>query len=618
MDLSQITSAWIATLGRLGFLTITLGILTLLMPCNPGMYWWTRLRGFLTDLVYWFIVPLFTRMATLGILALCIGWLYRGAEPNLLPVSELPLWLQLGLILIIQDILLYWIHRWFHADWAWKFHAIHHSSKILDWVSTSRFHPVNQIISFSIVDVFVLLLGFRQENVACLAIFNVAYSAFVHANLNWDFGSFRYVLASPIFHRWHHTTEEEGLDKNFASTFPILDIMFGTYYMPKNRLPERFGTGNNDVPESFLGQLIYPFRWSGDQRMTVFFGRLSLGILSLAMTGLGGLIVFVEQENTTEMMEKKDNKHSATEVNSLRFQLNTKVPVLSVAMSADGRYVAATGMDGSVTRWEPATQTVWSYPAHIRSAKTVSMNADGSRLVSGGYDRYVRLLNAIDRQIIASRQENSGVLGVAISADGQQIASCSADGTIQIWKSSEPSFPRRIRVGETLPGIGMSPDGSRIASAGVDGLIRIWDTENGKQEYVLRGPARLAFCVALSNNCGCITAGSQDGFLRVWDGKTGQMLFVTQAHTEGILGVSITPDGKLIATGSADGLMKMWNGRTGADLGIFKQHLGGVSSVSICANGRWAVSGGLDSTVKVWSLATLSVKSSGAEEATGQ
>ena len=61
-------------------------------------------------------------------------------------------------------------------------------------------------------------------------------------------------------HRWHHTSEDEGLDRNFSGLFPLIDVLFGTFYMPKDRLPERFGLKNEDVPAGFWGQLAYPFR----------------------------------------------------------------------------------------------------------------------------------------------------------------------------------------------------------------------------------------------------------------------------------------------------------------------------------------------------------------------
>ena len=68
------------------------------------------------------------------------------------------------------------------------------------------------------------------------------------------------MIATPVFHRWHHTTQKEGINKNFASTFPFLDLLFGTFYMPAGKLPEQFGNGENDYPEDFWGQFIHPFR----------------------------------------------------------------------------------------------------------------------------------------------------------------------------------------------------------------------------------------------------------------------------------------------------------------------------------------------------------------------
>jgi sterol desaturase/sphingolipid hydroxylase (fatty acid hydroxylase superfamily) len=81
----------------------------------------------------------------------------------------------------------------------------------------------------------------------------------LHANVSWTYGRLRYLIASPTFHRWHHTSEEEGLDKNFAGLFPFIDLAFGTFYMPPGRQPERLGIVNDDVPDGLLAQLAYPF-----------------------------------------------------------------------------------------------------------------------------------------------------------------------------------------------------------------------------------------------------------------------------------------------------------------------------------------------------------------------
>ena len=107
----------------------------------------------------------------------------------------------------------------------------------------------------------LLLAGISPNVLVFLGPFTIAHSAFVHANLNWTLGPFKYVLAGPVFHRWHHTSAEQGGEKNFASTFPVLDLMFGTFYMPKDELPDPYGVADqSSFPREIIGQLAYPFR----------------------------------------------------------------------------------------------------------------------------------------------------------------------------------------------------------------------------------------------------------------------------------------------------------------------------------------------------------------------
>ena len=258
--IANIGDFWLETLAWVTGLTLVFAILVRLMPCNPGMYWWKDLRAAATDFIYWFLVPLSLRLARMFLLWAGVRLLFGGRDSQLLPVRDLPVWLQCVAILLLQDVLLYVMHRFFHTRLAWRFHAIHHSPTVLDWMSTARFHPVNNLLAFTLADVTVLLLGFAPAALVILTPFNLIYSAMTHANLNWTFGPLRYVFASPVFHRWHHTTEKEGLNKNFASTFPFLDLLLGSFYMPPGRLPKQFGNGEADFPDDFWGQLLHPFR----------------------------------------------------------------------------------------------------------------------------------------------------------------------------------------------------------------------------------------------------------------------------------------------------------------------------------------------------------------------
>jgi len=228
-------------------------------------------KGMVADTLYWFLgTPLIYgsagRLIGQGLFYLFfVGGIYSVASLNhiregLPLVSTLPVLLQAFLILLIMDFIQYWTHRMFHTRKFWDFHAIHHSPANVDWLTSARFHPVNIIIHSTCVGALVYMIGFSPEAWVILAPFNIIYSPLVHANVNWTYGPFRYFLASPAFHRWHHTYFEEGGNKNFAPTFPFIDIVFGTYYDPKGKRPEVFGIAGNPVSDNIFAQLIYPFR----------------------------------------------------------------------------------------------------------------------------------------------------------------------------------------------------------------------------------------------------------------------------------------------------------------------------------------------------------------------
>lgn len=245
-------------------LSLVFGVAQRIWPSARGQK--TFRRGFLTDCIYWLWTPVVTRGITPLAIAIALMPLVvlHGTSLKVLlhgfgTLGAQPLALQGVEIFVLGDFLGYWQHRLFHGRALWPFHAIHHSSTDLDWLSSVRLHPVNDVISRLIVAVPLVAAGFNVGVVALYAPFATFYAIALHANLNWDYGPLRYVIVSPAFHRWHHTSADEGLDKNFAGAFPLWDLVFGTFYMPR-RQPTSFGI-SDPVPRGFIGQMIAPFRW---------------------------------------------------------------------------------------------------------------------------------------------------------------------------------------------------------------------------------------------------------------------------------------------------------------------------------------------------------------------
>jgi len=248
-------------------LALGFGVIEWLWPAVPRRP--LARKGVRTDLIYWFFSPLIAKWITRGavivamipIVLLVYGKVEKEAIVGFGPLGRQPVWLQAIEVLIIGELVGYWMHRLFHRGRLWAFHAVHHSSTQVDWLSAVRVHPVNEALTrVAQISPFVLL-GFNPLVLAGYAPLLTLYAIMLHANVDWTFGPLRYVVASPAFHRWHHTKEAEAMGKNFGGLLPVWDLAFGTFYMPADKRPREFGVSDGDaVAEGFIGQMVGPFR----------------------------------------------------------------------------------------------------------------------------------------------------------------------------------------------------------------------------------------------------------------------------------------------------------------------------------------------------------------------
>jgi sterol desaturase/sphingolipid hydroxylase (fatty acid hydroxylase superfamily) len=247
--------AWLVVIASLMWL------LERVRPVRPGQ---TLLRsGFVTDLIYW-LIPyfLYGPLGPKPLAAAAAGLASRltgSPEIGFAAVAAQPFWLQAVEAFVLADFLSYWAHRWLHGRTLWAFHAIHHGSVEMDWLSTVRNHPVNVALQRVVLTAPLILVGFPAAVVLAIGPASAMYNFFTHANLDWRFGPLRYVFVSPILHRWHHTPEAEGCNSNFGEALAIWDVLFGTFYLP-DRQPERLGLVDSP-PEDFVGQTLWPIRY---------------------------------------------------------------------------------------------------------------------------------------------------------------------------------------------------------------------------------------------------------------------------------------------------------------------------------------------------------------------
>jgi sterol desaturase/sphingolipid hydroxylase (fatty acid hydroxylase superfamily) len=213
-------------------------------------------RGLLTDLTHVLVNGLFSAVGAIVLVvlfALPLIWL-RALDV----VGYLPTAVAIPLAVALVVVGNYWGHRLTHrVPFLWRFHAVHHSIEQMDWVASGRLHPVDQSFTQAFTILPLFLLGYGGGVFAGVAVFVTLLALFQHANVRLRFPVLRWVVNTPEWHHWHHAIDAEAKDKNFG--LPIVDRIFGTAYLPRDRRPTGFGI-HDPVPEvGYLRHLAYPF-----------------------------------------------------------------------------------------------------------------------------------------------------------------------------------------------------------------------------------------------------------------------------------------------------------------------------------------------------------------------
>ena len=174
-------------------------------------------------------------------------------------LQSLPILVQALIVLLVADFILYWEHRLFHeSPKLWRIHAVHHSVETMDWLAGSRGHVVQVFIERTLVIVPLYMIGPDKAALDIYVIFAALQAIVIHCNVRFTFGPLKYLLVTPQFHHWHHSSEKPAIDTNYAAHTPLFDRLFGTYHFPGKHWPADYGTTKR-LPRTYLGQLKYPF-----------------------------------------------------------------------------------------------------------------------------------------------------------------------------------------------------------------------------------------------------------------------------------------------------------------------------------------------------------------------
>jgi lathosterol oxidase len=217
-----------------------------------------------TDLAYFFVSHVLVQFVLIAVTASTSTIAALAAFPTVKAgIQSLPLWVQFLLAVLAADLAQAVLHRAYHKiPVLWRFHAVHHSSRNMDWLAGSRVHIVEILLTRSAVLLPLVALGFAPEAVNAYVILVGIQAVLAHANLRLNFGWLEYLLVTPRYHHWHHARDPAYEDANYAIHLPLVDMLMGTFRRPPSlQWPQEYGVMQlESVPRGFWPQTWMPLR----------------------------------------------------------------------------------------------------------------------------------------------------------------------------------------------------------------------------------------------------------------------------------------------------------------------------------------------------------------------
>jgi len=138
-------------------------------------------------------------------------------------------------LILAEDLLFYWLHRFDHEIRCfWAVHVTHHSSDHMNFTvgfRSSVLQPLYRFIYF----IPLACTGFNPLDIVFIYSVTQIWGILVHTELVNKLGWLEYIFVTPSHHRVHHGSNPKYLDKNMGMFLIIWDKLFGTF---QAELPE--------------------------------------------------------------------------------------------------------------------------------------------------------------------------------------------------------------------------------------------------------------------------------------------------------------------------------------------------------------------------------------------
>lgn len=314
-----------------------------------------------------------------------------------------------------------------------------------------------------------------------------------------------------------------------------------------------------------------------------------------------------------------------------------KAPIDALAISEDSTRFVTGGKDGIARLWDRTSGKVIGEFDHNKfPVLSVALSPDGKLLATGSEDPkgFIKIWNLDTQTQIEKTFQNSqqvkpfdkghteGVLSLSFSKDGKKLLSSSYDKTARLWDlNSGEQLQRFWGHNWWVWDASFSTDERRIVTASQDGTAIIWSVETGKQGAPFTGHQGPVYSAQFSPDTNSIhvVTGGYDRRVLLWkpedlvpydyskivSGKKSQTAnyVAFEGHQDSVQSAEFTNDGTMILSASHDNTLKLWDIASKKGLKTFRGHDSWVQAAKLLNDGKWILSASHDTQLKLWNIA---------------
>jgi WD40 repeat protein/energy-coupling factor transporter ATP-binding protein EcfA2 len=282
----------------------------------------------------------------------------------------------------------------------------------------------------------------------------------------------------------------------------------------------------------------------------------------------------------------------------------TDVPLADLAISADGKFLATAGENGTLVLLETNTGKVLSsLEGHTGKVHSVVFDPQGRWLASAGEDNKIILWSLPTGSRLKEWPAPAEVTALAVSPNGQDLFSGGVDNNITWWKVETGQTDSRSPLmghSERISYLACSPDGKWLASASYDNTAKLWPVKTGQlsplslTEKIFGNVRHVVF----SPDSKYVATSSDDKTIQLWEVESGESFGVLKGHQNKVIGLSFLADDNYLVSASQDRTLRIWEIESKVTVRVLQGHTEGVNSLAVYDSHIFSASD--DGTVRRW------------------